>query len=84
MKKSKWCHFLQAYDEHKFVWVALDENNSIITYGDNLKDVLTRAKEKGFDDPVLTKYPQNEDGTIEKYKKCEIKDAHNNKKTKKI
>jgi len=42
-------------------WVALDEvTDEIIACGDTIREVYEKAREKGFDDPVVTPTVEDE------------------------
>ena len=46
-------------------WAAFSKDESqFVTYGDNYEDVVTKANEKGEDDPVLVKIPEKWTGMV--------------------
>lgn len=51
-------NFTQIVKRYKGLWVALkDDNKSVITDGKTVKEVLRKARQKGFDHPLLFKVP---------------------------
>ena len=46
------------YRKYKGLWVALKEDNvSVVASGQTIQEVLSEAKTKGFEDPILFKVP---------------------------
>jgi len=46
-------------------WVALSKDEErIVAFGDQLQEVLTRAKEAGESDPVITRVPEANSDTL--------------------
>ena len=73
MRKSTIAYFLQTYDGRKRVWAALDSEMNIITFGRDIMKVAKRATQKGFDDHFIITLPLNDDGTMDKPQKIELK-----------
>lgn len=44
--------------KHKTGWIALAPNNTLLTTGATLREVLKRAKEKGVSNPTVFKSPR--------------------------
>jgi len=46
-------------------WVAISQDEErLIAYGAELSDVLKRAKEKGEQDPIVTRVPESDSITL--------------------
>ena len=50
----------EIYAQYKGKWVALeDDEKTVIAAADTAQAVLSAAKEKGFENPILTKMPSD-------------------------
>lgn len=47
----------RLYRKYKNKWVALTDDNRVITYGEDPENVLKQAEKKGYKDPVITRIP---------------------------
>lgn len=47
----------KIFEKYRNKWVALTEDDKVISSGLTLDSVLVAAKKKGFDNPVTTKIP---------------------------
>lgn len=48
------------YKNHRGLWVALDhDEKTVLASGMTAKEALEKATKKGFDQPILSKMPQN-------------------------
>ncbi len=45
------------FNKHKNKWLALTEDDKVISSGSTLEKVLKIAKKKGFDNPITAKIP---------------------------
>lgn len=50
----------KIYNKYKGLWVAmLDDEQTVVGSGKTLKEALTKAKEKGYPDPIMNRMPDN-------------------------
>ena len=48
----------RIYQKYKGFWVALkDDEQTVVANGRTVKEVIDRAKKKGYPHPILTKMP---------------------------
>lgn len=47
----------EFFNKYQNKWVALTDDDKFISTGNNLDEVLEKAKKKGFKNPVTTKIP---------------------------
>ncbi|MEW6026593.1 MAG: DUF5678 domain-containing protein [Planctomycetota bacterium] len=47
----------ELFTKYQDKWVALTDDDKVIVSGTTLDEVLTEAKNKGFDNPVTVKTP---------------------------
>lgn len=47
----------ELFTKYQNKWVALTDDDKVIASAPSLDEVLIKAKEKGFDDPVTAKIP---------------------------
>ena len=47
----------EFFKKYQKMWVALTDNDEVISAGSTLDGVLVEAKKKGFDNPVTAKIP---------------------------
>jgi hypothetical protein len=47
----------EIFKKYQNRWVALTENDKVISAGLTLDEVLEKAKKKGFDNPIITRIP---------------------------
>lgn len=47
----------ELFTKYQNKWVALTDDDKVIVSGSTLDEVLIKAKEKGFDNPVTAKIP---------------------------
>ena len=46
------------YDKYKGLWVALkNDEETVIGSGENIKDAVQKAKDNGYDNPILFHVP---------------------------
>ena len=57
MKKNN--NFNKILTKYKGKWIALSEDNRVISSGYNAKEVYKKAKEKGIEVPTLFKVPKS-------------------------
>ena len=49
----------KLYKKYKGMWVALkDDNTTVISSGENLKDILEIAHKKGYKNPSFMRIPE--------------------------
>lgn len=49
----------KIYKKYKGKWVALKEDEkTVITWGQTVKEVMNKSKKKGFHLPILTRIPE--------------------------
>ena len=52
-------------DIPKGAWVALSHNEErVVSYGDNLQEVLQKAKQAGENDPFVIRVPERETAAL--------------------
>ena len=50
-----WTHI---YKKYKGLWVALkDDEKTVVASGTSVHEVVEKAKQQGFDDPILFRVP---------------------------
>jgi len=47
----------KIFEKYQNKWVALTSDDKIISAGMTIKEVLTKAIKKGFEDPIIAKMP---------------------------
>lgn len=47
----------EIFEKYQNKWVALTDDDKVISSGSTLDSVLIEAKKKGFDNPVTAKIP---------------------------
>jgi len=50
----------ELFKNFQNLWVALDEDNNVISSADSLEEVLQLSRQKGFDNPVTAHIPDFE------------------------
>lgn len=45
----------KLFQKYQNKWVALTEDDKVISAGDTLEEALNKANKKGFKDPIITK-----------------------------
>lgn len=49
----------KIYKKYKGKWIALREDEkTVITWGQTVKEVMDKSKKKGFNLPILTRIPE--------------------------
>lgn len=49
----------KIYEKYKGLWVALkDDEKTVVASGKTAKEALNKAKEKGYENPILTFMPE--------------------------
>jgi len=49
----------QVYKQYKGLWVALVNDNQVISADKSVRKVVAAAKKKGYEKPLLFKVPNN-------------------------
>ena len=47
----------KLFEKYQKQWVALTDDDKVISAGDTVKEVLAKAIKKGFNSPVIAKMP---------------------------
>lgn len=48
----------KIFNKYKGLWVALkDDNKTVVASGKTVKEVMEKAKKRGFQEPILFKVP---------------------------
>ena len=47
----------ELFRKYQNQWIALTSNEKVISSGSTLEEALTKAGEKGFKNPLITKVP---------------------------
>jgi len=55
MKKVR--DLTKIFRKYQNKWVALTDDDKVISYGSNPEEVLRKSEKKGYSDPVITKIP---------------------------
>ncbi len=48
----------KIFKKYKNKWIALTEDNDIISVGNTLDDVMVKAKRKGIENPITMRVPE--------------------------
>jgi hypothetical protein len=50
----------KVYDKYKGLWVALINDDEVISADTSVRKVVEEAKKKGYEQPLLFKVPKND------------------------
>lgn len=52
-------NWTDIYKRYKGLWVALDDDEkTVIAFGETAGDALKNARDKGFENPILSRMPE--------------------------
>ncbi|MBU6231747.1 MAG: hypothetical protein KGI50_08025 [Patescibacteria group bacterium] len=53
-------NWTKIYKKYKGFWVALaDDESTVLASGKSLKETVEKARKMGFNDPIMTRVPEN-------------------------